>query len=286
MYEICDREPEAMAELVRRSCEIKRRIVEKDPEEKGERALLNLGHTLGHAIEKAKGFSLTHGECVALGCVAAAFISWKKELLPMEEYYEIRDRFVPFNLPISVDELDPQHILSLTKSDKKMDGGSVRFILLQKIGKAVIDRSVTDEQIWRPSMKSILRKRMHMNNRKWGLDLLFILAGVLLDQWTKSLAVLYLKGQEAFVLIPGVLELRYLENRGAAFGILQGGKTIFLIITPIVLLAAAYVLIRMPDGGKYRILHILLDSIIIGAVGNMIDRIRLDYVVDFMLLSV
>ena len=147
MYEICDREPEAMAELVRRSCEIKRRIVEKDPEEKGERALLNLGHTLGHAIEKAKGFSLTHGECVALGCVAAAFISWKKELLPMEEYYEIRDMFVPFNLPISVDELDPQHILSLTKSDKKMDGGSVRFILLQKIGKAVIDRSVTDEQI-------------------------------------------------------------------------------------------------------------------------------------------
>ena len=124
-----------------------------------------------------------------------------------------------------------------------------------------------------------------MNNRKWGLDLLFILAGVLLDQWTKSLAVLYLKGQEAFVLIPGVLELRYLENRGAAFGILQGGKTIFLIITPIVLLAAAYVLIRMPDGGKYRILHILLDSIIIGAVGNMIDRIRLDYVVDFIYIS-
>ncbi len=147
MYEICDREPDTLAELVRRSCEIKRKIVENDPEEKGERALLNLGHTIGHAIERAKDFSLTHGECVALGCVAAAFISWKKELLPMEEYYEIRDMFVPFNLPISVDELDPQHILSLTKSDKKMENGQIRFILLQKIGKAVIDRSVTDEQI-------------------------------------------------------------------------------------------------------------------------------------------
>lgn len=147
MYEICDREPEVMEELVLRSCEIKRRIVENDPTEKGERALLNLGHTVGHAIEKAKGFSLTHGECVALGCVAAAYISWKKELLSMEEYYEIRDMFVPFNLPISVDELEPQHILSLTKSDKKMENGQIRFVLLKKIGKAVLDLSVTDEQI-------------------------------------------------------------------------------------------------------------------------------------------
>lgn len=124
-----------------------------------------------------------------------------------------------------------------------------------------------------------------MNNRKWGLDLFIIFAGVFVDQFTKYLAVLYLKGQEAIELIPGVLELRYLENKGAAFGILQGGKVIFLIITPIVLLVAAYVLIRMPDGGKYRILHLLLDGVIIGAIGNMIDRIRLDYVVDFIYIS-
>ena len=124
-----------------------------------------------------------------------------------------------------------------------------------------------------------------MNNRKWGMDLLIILAGVLLDQITKYFAVLYLKGQEAVSLIPGVLELRYLENRGAAFGILQGGKVIFLIISPIVLLLAAYVLFRMPAGGKYRVLHFLLDCIIIGAIGNMIDRIRLDYVVDFIYIS-
>ena len=124
-----------------------------------------------------------------------------------------------------------------------------------------------------------------MNNRKWGIDILIIFAGVILDQVTKYFAVLYLKGQEAILLIPGVLELRYLENRGAAFGILQGGKIVFLIITPIVLLVAAYVLFRMPDGGKYRVLRILLDCIIIGAVGNMIDRIRLDYVVDFIYIS-
>lgn len=65
----------------------------------------------------------------------------------MEEYYEIRDMFVPFNLPISVEELEPERILDLTRSDKKMDNGQIRFILLNKIGKAVIDMSVTDEQI-------------------------------------------------------------------------------------------------------------------------------------------
>ena len=81
MYEICDRDVDTLLEMVGQSCKIKKAVVEKDPTEKGERALLNFGHTIGHAIEKAKNFSLTHGECVALGAVAAAFISWKHELL-------------------------------------------------------------------------------------------------------------------------------------------------------------------------------------------------------------
>ncbi len=147
LYEICDRDSETMKELVMRSCDIKRRVVESDPTEKGERALLNLGHTIGHAVEKALDFRFTHGECVALGCVAAAFISWKKGILAMEEYYEIRDMFVPFNLPISADDLDPQYILELTKSDKKMQAGQIRFILLNKIGSARIDDTVTEEEI-------------------------------------------------------------------------------------------------------------------------------------------
>lgn len=100
--------------------------------EQGERALLNFGHTIGHALEKAKNFALYHGECVALGCVAAAYISWKHELLTMDEYYEIRDMFVPFQLPISIDHIDPEEILRLTKSDKKMDAGKIKFILLKK----------------------------------------------------------------------------------------------------------------------------------------------------------
>ena len=65
----------------------------------------------------------------------------------LEEFYEIRDMFVPFYLPISVDDIDPQEILKLTKSDKKMEAGKIKFILLKKIGKAVIDRTVTDDEI-------------------------------------------------------------------------------------------------------------------------------------------
>lgn len=147
MYEICERDMTVLQEMLKRSCMVKKLVVEKDPSEQGERALLNFGHTVGHAIEKAKNFELFHGECVALGAVAAAFISWKREMLSMEEYYEIRDMFVPFYLPITVDGIDPQEILKLTKSDKKMESGRIKFVLLKKIGRAVIDNTVTDEEI-------------------------------------------------------------------------------------------------------------------------------------------
>jgi 3-dehydroquinate synthase len=133
--------------MVLQSCTYKKLVVEKDPTEKGERAILNFGHTIGHAIEKAKNFELLHGECVALGSVAAAYISWKRNLISMDDYYEIRDMFVPFNLPISVEDIDPEKIYNITSSDKKMEGGHIKFILLKKIGKAMIDTTVTKEEI-------------------------------------------------------------------------------------------------------------------------------------------
>lgn len=147
MYEICERDLDVLEEMVLRSCTVKKLVVEKDPTEQGDRALLNFGHTIGHAIEKAKNFELTHGECITLGAVAAAYISWKRDMISMEEYYEIRDMYVPFYLPISIDNIDPQEILRLTKSDKKAEAGTVKFILLNRIGKAVIDKTVTDEEI-------------------------------------------------------------------------------------------------------------------------------------------
>ena len=65
----------------------------------------------------------------------------------MDEYYEIRDMFVPFNLPISIEDINPEEILQLTTSDKKMEGDYIKFILLKKVGKAVIDTTVTKEEI-------------------------------------------------------------------------------------------------------------------------------------------
>lgn len=162
LYEISDRDLNVLEEMVLRADQIKKAVVEKDPTEKGDRALLNLGHTIGHAIEKSKNFELYHGECVALGIVAAAFISYKKGILAMEEYYEIRDMFVPFNLPITVENIDPEEIVRLTKSDKKMDQGKIKFILLKKVGKAVIDETVTDQEMLE-AVKEIIFDEEDMN---------------------------------------------------------------------------------------------------------------------------
>ncbi|MBA4688030.1 MAG: 3-dehydroquinate synthase [Candidatus Galacturonibacter soehngenii] len=147
LYEIYEKDMDTLEEMVYESCLIKSAVVEKDPKEEGDRALLNFGHTIGHAIEKLKNFELLHGECVALGSVAAAYISYKKELLTKEEFYEIRDMYVAFHLPITVSGLDANQVLEVTKRDKKMDSGQIKFILLKKMGKAIMDQTVTDDEI-------------------------------------------------------------------------------------------------------------------------------------------
>lgn len=125
-----------------------------------------------------------------------------------------------------------------------------------------------------------------MKSKKMFLfDLLIAALLVGIDQFTKYLAVLYLKGKDPFVLIPGVLELKYLENRGAAFGILQGQKIFFIGMTLLILCACIYALWRMPAQKKYGIFHVLGGILMAGALGNFIDRIRLDYVVDFIYFS-
>jgi signal peptidase II len=102
------------------------------------------------------------------------------------------------------------------------------------------------------------------------------------DQLSKYAAVLKLRHQPAYSVMEGILEFNYLENRGAAFGLLQNQKVLFLFVGIIFLCTIVYILYKTPDGGRYMLLHILLVTIAGGAVGNMIDRIRLDYVVDFI----
>ena len=144
---ILDRRPEALLPMIRESCRIKRDVVEKDPTEQGERALLNFGHTIGHAVEKLKNFQLYHGECVAIGCAAAAYLSWKRGLIEEGELQRICETFERFSLPVRTDGLDAAEVLRTTKSDKKMDAGSIRFILLKSVGEAFIDRTVTEEEL-------------------------------------------------------------------------------------------------------------------------------------------
>ncbi len=108
---------------------------------------------------------------------------------------------------------------------------------------------------------------------------------VLLDQATKLAAVSALKDGGPFVLIPGVFQLQYLENRGAAFGLLQNARIFFLAVTLIALAAVIYVLVRMPLKRKYIVLRFLMVLIAAGAVGNMIDRVFLGYVRDFLYFS-
>lgn len=114
------------------------------------------------------------------------------------------------------------------------------------------------------------------------LDILMIIGLILVDRYTKQWAVFFLKDKPAYNLINGFLELNYLENQGAAFGVLPNQKVFFIFVAVVILSAVCYVLIKLPDHKKYTILHFLFSLIVAGAIGNMIDRVRHDYVVDFI----
>lgn len=115
-------------------------------------------------------------------------------------------------------------------------------------------------------------------------DFMLFVILVITDQLTKHLAVTRLKNQAAYNLINGILEFNYLENRGAAFGVLQNQKYFFVFVALIFIGVIIFVLIKVPARKKYYSLNILLVMIAAGAVGNMIDRVRYDYVVDFIYL--
>lgn len=144
------RETAAIQEMIFRSCQIKADIVEQDPMEKGPRALLNLGHTIGHAVEKVMDFQMLHGQCVALGCVAAAYISCRRGLISADDLDKIERMNGLYQLPVRLTKnLDTREILDATKKDKKMSQGQIRFILLRRIGEAVVDTTVSEEELCR-----------------------------------------------------------------------------------------------------------------------------------------
>ncbi len=136
-----------LRKMVGRSCEIKRSVVEIDPKEQKERAWLNFGHTIGHAVEKWMGFTLLHGECVAIGMAAASYLSCRRGYLSKEEQEDILSTIRGFHLPIKVKRLEIENILEAMYRDKKMDAGQIKFILLRSIGEAFIDTTITEEEL-------------------------------------------------------------------------------------------------------------------------------------------
>lgn len=114
------------------------------------------------------------------------------------------------------------------------------------------------------------------------IDALCLIIFTALDQFTKYLAVLYLKGKPDIPIIKNVLVLQYLENKGAAFGMLQNQKIFFIFVEAVILFVIAFALFKTPPHRKYNLMHVILVLIASGAVGNMIDRIAQDYVVDFI----
>jgi 3-dehydroquinate synthase len=138
----------ALAHAVRRSCELKSAVVAADEREAGPRALLNLGHTFGHAIEAGAGYGTwLHGEAVAAGMVMAAELSLRMKTIGKGEVARVRSLVARAGLPVKAPPLPPEEMLSLMAVDKKAAGGEVRFVLLKAIGAAELRGGIDERTV-------------------------------------------------------------------------------------------------------------------------------------------
>lgn len=143
-------EDSILSNMLKSTCMIKKRVVEEDPFDTGKRGVLNLGHTVGHAIEKSSDFALTHGQCVALGTICALYISMKRNYISAADYEKAYDFIGNVGLMTEIPtgiSLTAADILGAIKKDKKNSSSGLKFILLEGIGNAVIKTDVSDEEI-------------------------------------------------------------------------------------------------------------------------------------------
>ncbi len=141
IHGLMSRDPQLLAEAVFRSCQHKAKIVAADEHEHGDRALLNLGHTFGHAIELFAGYGeWLHGEAVAVGMLMAADLSARLGWISAADVTRIRQLLILAKLPVRLPDIESEHFLNLMSQDKKVLDGQLRLVLLQKMGQAVITR--------------------------------------------------------------------------------------------------------------------------------------------------
>jgi 3-dehydroquinate synthase len=139
-------------DFIAHSVHVKSEVVKEDPFEKGLRKILNYGHTLGHAIEThflshPTSDRLLHGEAIAIGMIMEAELSYRTTSLSLTERDRIKEVFTAMYTPVVIQEADKVVIKSLLQHDKKNQSNQIRFVLLEKIGKAVVDQLVTDDDI-------------------------------------------------------------------------------------------------------------------------------------------
>ena len=133
IQKILDKDENTLKEIIYLSCQMKACIVAKDEKEKGERALLNLGHTFAHALETLTEYKYyLHGEAVAIGILMALSFSYKLNLIKLEVVNEYKQLFTQLNLPINIQvDMKVDDILSVMKKDKKNQSDSYRFVLVE-----------------------------------------------------------------------------------------------------------------------------------------------------------
>jgi 3-dehydroquinate synthase len=145
MEALLARDPAALQQAIARSCQNKADVVEADERESGERALLNLGHTFGHAIENGSGYGVwLHGAAVAAGTMMAADLSQRLGWISAAEVARTRALFERARLPLAPPKLGVEQYLDLMGLDKKVEGGKLRFVLLKSIGRAVVSEAPAD----------------------------------------------------------------------------------------------------------------------------------------------
>ena len=143
-----ERDPVALAYAIRRSCECKAHLVAIDEREQGPRALLNLGHTFGHAIETGAGYGeYLHGEAVAIGMVLAAGLSQRLGWLSAADIQRVRNLLEALGLPVVAPKLGVQRTLELMRLDKKVLKGQLRLVLLRRLGEGVITADYPEEAL-------------------------------------------------------------------------------------------------------------------------------------------
>ena len=145
---LLSRDKEALIEAIYRSCVNKAKVVASDEKEAGIRAILNLGHTFGHAIETAQGYgNWLHGEAVASGMYLALILSAKKGWIKEDDTSELAALLTEANLPVAPPAMTQQQFIDIMAVDKKVLDGKLRLVLLEKIGKAVVTSDVTEQEV-------------------------------------------------------------------------------------------------------------------------------------------